>query len=171
MHSKAGVEGNSTKRIARLVVTLATCAMAIAYGSAFMPHGAPAWASWLLALGIPAALGGIMVLGATRERGGVGKLALPFAFVIVTLAVGFCLVLGLPANEGPGSSLFLGLPLRAAIVIYGIGLMPIVVLPVAYALTFDTQTLNAEDVERVKELGRIRNEATNPESKTVEASW
>jgi hypothetical protein len=49
--------------------------------------------------------------------------------------------------------------------------MPIVVLPVAYALTFDTQTLNAEDVERVKELGRIRNEATNPESKTVEASW
>lgn len=170
MDSRLDVEGNATKRIARLVVTLATCAMAIAYGSAFMPHGAPVWASWLLALGIPAALGGIMVLGAAR-RGGVGKLVLPFAFVIVTLAVGFCLILGLPANEGPGSSLFLGLPLRAAIVIYGIGLMPIVVLPVAYALTFDTQTLNAEDVERIKELGRLRNEAAKSESKTAEPPW
>lgn len=170
MNKWGSIGSNSTKRIARLVVTVATCAIAIAYGSAFMPKGAPVWAAWLLALGIPSALGGIMVLGAARERGGVGRLAIPFALVIVTLTVGFCLALGLPANEGPGSSLFLGLPLRAAIVIYGIGLMPIVVLPVAYALTFETQTLNAEDVERVKELRRLRNEAANAESKTTENS-
>ena len=164
----AGVESNATKRIARLVITLATCAIAVAYGSAFMPNGAPVWASWLLALGIPGALGGVMVLGAARERGGVGRLAIPFAFVIVTLTVGFCLALGLPANEGPDSTLFLGLPLRAAIVVYGIGLMPIVVLPVAYALTFETQTLNSEDVERVKELGRLRTAAANAEIKEAE---
>jgi hypothetical protein len=169
--SKADVGSNSTKRIARMVIALATCAMAVAYGSAFMPKGAPAWASWLLALGIPAALGGIMVLGAARERGGVGKLAIPFAFVIVTLTVGFCLALGLPANEGPGSSLFLGLPLRAALVIYGIGLLPIIVLPVAYALTFETQTLSAEDVERIREIGRARNEAANEESKVADTPW
>jgi hypothetical protein len=164
----AGVESNATKRIARLVITLATCAIAVAYGSAFMPNGAPVWAPWLLALGIPGALGGVMVLGAARERGGVGRLAIPFAFVIVTLTVGFCLALGLPANEGPDSTLFLGLPLRAAIVVYGIGLMPIVVLPVAYALTFETQTLNSEDVERVKELGRLRTAAANAEIKEAE---
>jgi hypothetical protein len=156
---------NSTKRIARLIIVLAMCAMAIAYGSAFIPTGAPVWAPWLLALGIPSALGGIMVLGAARERGGVGRLAIPFAFVIVTLAVGFCLALALPANEGPDSKLWLGLPLRAAIVIYGIGLLPIVVLPVAYALTFETQTLNSEDVERVKELGRFRANAMDTGSK------
>jgi hypothetical protein len=161
-------DSNATKRIARLVITLAMCAIAIAYGSAFMPNGAPVWAPWLLALGIPSALGGIMVLGAARERGGVGRLAIPFAFVIVTLTVGFCLALGLPANEGAESILYLGLPLRAAIVVYGIGLMPIVVLPVAYALTFETQTLNAEDVERVKELGRLRTDAANAEIKEAE---
>lgn len=166
--SNARVESNATKRIARLVITLATGAIAIAYGSAFMPNGAPVWAPWLLALGIPGALGGVMVLGAARERGGVGRLAIPFAFVIVTLTVGFCLALGLPANEGPDSTLFLGLPLRAAIVVYGIGLLPIVVLPVAYALTFETQTLNAEDVERVKELGRLRANAANAEIKEAE---
>ena len=49
--------------------------------------------------------------------------------------------------------------------------MPVVVLPVAYALTFDTQTLNAEDVERIKELGRIRNETANSESRTAETPW
>ncbi|HVT05402.1 MAG TPA: hypothetical protein VHL58_18725, partial [Thermoanaerobaculia bacterium] len=125
-----------------------------------MPMGTPVWAPWLLALGIPSALGGVMVLGAARERGGVGRLAIPFAFVIMTLILGFCLALGLPANEGPGSTLLLGLPLRAAIVIYGIGVMPIIVLPVAYALTFETQTLNSEDVERVKELARLRADAT-----------
>lgn len=164
----ACVEGNATKRIARLVIILATCAIAIAYGSAFMPKGAPVWAPWLLALGIPSALGGVMMLGAVRERGGMGRLAIPFAIAIVTLTVGFCLALGLPANEGPGSSLLLGLPLRAAIVIYGIGLMPIIVLPVAYALTFETQTLSSEDVERVKELGRLRVNGANAESKPTE---
>jgi hypothetical protein len=134
---------------------LAVGAIAVAYASAFMPGGAPGWAPWLLALGIPGALGGIMVLGAARERGGVGRLAIPFAFVIVTLTVGFCLALGLPANEGPESALWLGLPARAAIIIYGIGLMPVVVLPVAYALTFETQTLAAEDVEKVRQLGQL----------------
>lgn len=126
------------------------------------------WAPWLLALGIPSALGGVMLLGAVRERGGVGRLAIPFAIAMVMLAVGFCLALGLPANEGPESSLLLGLPLRAAIVVYGIGLMPIIVLPVAYALTFETQTLNSEDVERVKELGRLRVNAANTEREATE---
>jgi len=149
---------NQTKRVARLAITIATLAIAVGYASAFMPGGAPTWAPWLLALGIPGALGGIMVLGAARERGGVGRLAIPFGFVIVTLVVGFCLALGLPANEGPASELYLGLPLRAAIVVYGIGLMPVVVLPVAYALTFGTQTLSAEDVERVKRVGQLRAE-------------
>lgn len=151
---------NSTKRIARWVITAATGAIAAGYATAFLPGGPPAWGSWLLALGIPAALGGIMVLGATRESEGVGRLAFPLAFIVVTLASGFCLALALPANEGPQSALWLGLPLRAAVVIYGIGLLPVVVLPVAYALTFGAQTLSAEDVERVRALGQRRAAAT-----------
>jgi prepilin signal peptidase PulO-like enzyme (type II secretory pathway) len=95
-----------------------------------------------------------MILGAARGRQGIGPLKYPFAFVVVILAIGFCAALVLPATESPLSKLWLGLPARAAIVIYGIGLLPIIILPVAYALTFETQTLNAEDVERVRELAR-----------------
>ena len=95
-----------------------------------------------------------MILGAARGRMGIGPLKYLFAFVVAVLAIGFCAALAIPATEGPLSKLWLGLPTRAAIVIYGIGLLPIIVLPVAYALTFEAQTLNAEDVERVRELGR-----------------
>ena len=143
-----------TRRAARIVLIAAISSIGIGYASAFAKGGAPAWAPWLLALGIPAALGSMMVLGAARGRTGIGSLKLPFLFVFVVLASGFCLALGLPAAETKGATLLLGLPVRAAIVIYGIGLLPIVVLPVAYAITFDTQTLSEEDIARVREMAK-----------------
>ena len=145
---------DSTRHAALVALIAAVLAIAIGYAAAFLPGGTPAWAPWLLALGIPMALGAIMILGAARGRMGIGPLKYPFAFVVAVLAIGFCAALAIPATEGPLSKLWLGLPARAAIVIYGIGLLPIIVLPVAYALTFEAQTLNAEDVERVRELGR-----------------
>lgn len=152
MRHPARIPHDVTRRAARFTLVFALCAIAAGYAAAFLPGGAPSWAPWLLALGIPAALVAIMVLGAARGDRGIGALKLPFLFVFVILALGFCLALGLPANEGGGASLLLGLPLRAAIVIYGIGLLPIVVLPVAYALTFETQTLNEADIARVRDL-------------------
>ena len=95
-----------------------------------------------------------MILGATRGQRGIGPLKIPFAFVVLTLAVGFCAALALPASENPDSDLWLGLPARAAIVIYGVGLLPTIVLPIAYALTFQSQTLTAEDIEQVRSLAR-----------------
>jgi hypothetical protein len=101
-----------------------------------------------------------MILGAARGRRGIGPLKLPFLFVVAVLVIGFCAALALPATESPLSKLWLGLPARAAVVIYGIGLLPIVVLPVAYALTFETQTLSADDLERVRAVAR-ENRARN----------
>jgi drug/metabolite transporter (DMT)-like permease len=151
---------DATRRLALTALFLGIFSIAIGYAAAFDSRGTPSWAPWLLAIGIPVALGGIMVLGAARGRRGVGPLKIPFLFVVVTLAAGFCAALALPPTESVHSHLWLGLPLRAALVIYGIGLLPIVVLPVAYALTFESQTLTAADVERVRELGR-QNRATD----------
>ena len=145
---------DATRRTALVALIIGLLAIAFGYGAAFLPGGTPSWAPWLLAVGIPVALGAVMILGAARGRMGIGPLKYPFAFVVVVLAIGFCAALALPATESPLSKLWLGLPARAAIVIYGIGLLPIIVLPVAYALTFETQTLSAEDVERVRELAR-----------------
>jgi hypothetical protein len=168
---EAGSEGeivsatkrDTTREAGRIVLVLSILAIAAGYASAFAPGGTPKWGPWMLAIGIPAALGAIMVLGATRGSKGIGKLKLPFLFVFVVLASGFCLALGLPITEAKGATLLFGLPIRAAIVIYGIGLLPIVVLPVAYAITFDTQTLSESDIARVKELAAVRR-AANPEA-------
>ncbi|MDQ6872836.1 MAG: hypothetical protein M3037_12675 [Gemmatimonadota bacterium] len=142
-----------TRAAALIALCAAILAIAIGYAAAFRQGGTPGWAPWLLALGIPISLGAIMVLGAARGQKGIGSLKLPFLFVVAVLALGFCAALALPATESPLAKLWLGLPARAAVVIYGIGLLPIVVLPVAYALTFETQTLTAEDVERVRAMG------------------
>ena len=141
------------RRRAIATLFLSIIAIAISYGSAFSESGTPTWSPWLIAIAVPISLVAIMILGAARGAGGIGRLKIPFAFVALTLIIGFTAALALPATEGPMSKLWLGLPLRAAIVIYGIGLLPIVVLPVAYALTFETQTLSAEDVARVRDLG------------------
>ena len=142
-----------TRRVAIAVLFMSTAGVAIAYAIALATGAASPWSSWIAAIAIPAALTAIMIVGAARGDRGIGRLKIPFLFVALILIAGFVAALALPSAENPGSTLVLGLPLRAAIVVYGIGLLPIVVLPVAYALTFETQTLSAEDVERVRELG------------------
>jgi hypothetical protein len=144
-----------TRTLAVFVLVLSVVLIASAYVSAFAGAGTPApWAPWMFALGVPGAIVGVMVLGAARgRRGGIGRLVVPMTFVGLALACGFGLALGLPADEGASARLVLGLPVRAAIILYGIGLMPIVILPIAYAVTFESQTLNAEDIERVRRAG------------------
>lgn len=161
-HGLRPVDDDTTRRAALVALFLGLSAIGSGYAAAFSRGGTPAWAAWLLALGIPVALGAIMVLGAARGRSGIGPLKFPFVFVIAVLVIGFGAALALPATEGPLSTLWLGLPMRAAIVIYGVGLLPVIVLPVAYALTFETQTLNAEDVERVRALARLNSEIPGP---------
>ncbi|GAC1455133.1 MAG: hypothetical protein PVSMB1_04540 [Gemmatimonadaceae bacterium] len=150
----------ATRRAALIALFIAITAIAVGYAAAFVPGATPPWAAWLLAVGVPVALGAIMIVGAARGRGGIGPLRIPFAFVVAVLVVGFGATLALPSAEGPLSKLWLGLPARAAIVIYGVGLLPIIVLPIAYALTFESQTLSAEDVERVRAIAR-ENRATD----------
>jgi hypothetical protein len=155
-----------TRTVSLAALFLGVLAIAIGYAAAFSRNGTPTWAAWLLALGIPVAVGAIMILGAARGERGIGALKIPFIFVIAILAIGFCAALAMPASESAASRLWLGLPARAAVIIYVIGLLPIVVLPVAYAVTFKTQTLTAEDVARVRSLGEQYRAETEARSRS-----
>jgi hypothetical protein len=130
-------------------LALATLCIAVSYAAAFLPGGAPAWAAWLLAFGIATCMVAFMALGASRKGRGVGRLAPVFVVVFVMIAGAFALALGLPP-ERLGDALWGGLPRRAAILLYGIGLLPLFVLPLAYAFTFEEQTLSEADLERVR---------------------
>jgi hypothetical protein len=102
-----------------------------------------------------------MVLGAARGSKGIGALKIPILLVFVMLGSGFCLALALPPSEARNAALFLGLPLRAAIIVYGTGLLPTLILPIVYALTFETQTLSEGDIAKVRELGEAYRARTN----------
>lgn len=104
-----------------------------------------------MAIATSLAMVATMALGAARagqRLGGLRRLLLPFAAVLLIMLSAFAAALLLPAA---GEPLLLGLPRRAALVLYGIGVLPALILPIAYALTFDELTLTEEDVERVRE--------------------
>lgn len=131
-------------------VFFSALAIGIAYASAFLPGGTPVWAPWVFMVGMSVIMVATMALGASRS-GSIGRLWVPFALVLVVLLGGFGLVLALPPASPDDPSLWLGLPPRAAVILYGIGFVPFFLVPVAYAWTFDHLTLGPGDLERIRD--------------------
>ena len=135
-------------------VVIGTSAVAVAYASAFLPGGAPLWGAGAMVLGIALLSVGLMMLGASRRGRPLGALVWPLAFTFVVLMVGLGASLMLPASEGPGMRLWGGLPPRVALILYGVGVLPAFVLPLAYARTFRAMTLDSTDIERIRAARR-----------------
>jgi len=110
----------------------------------------------VLVMGFPVAL---MVVGVARSEklGGVG---IPFLVLLIVLQA--C-ALGMLALRGHvlDAPWIGGLPLSAAIQLYGLLLVPLLLVPLTYALTFDRFELKSEDIE---ELNRLKRESTGEES-------
>jgi len=138
-----------TRRYAIGGLFAATLFVALAYASAFLPGGAPWWAAWAMLLGMSGSMVGAMAMGAARG-GRVGRLSVPLALVFVMLVGVFGAVLAMPGVDAPDVALWLGLPPRAALVIYGIGLLPLLLVPLAYALTFDDAGLDEDAIDRIR---------------------
>ncbi|MEX0908370.1 MAG: hypothetical protein WDZ58_01295 [Gemmatimonadaceae bacterium] len=139
------------KKAAIVVLFLSMAAIAAAFATAIAAGRVPVWSAWVLAVATSLSMIATIVLGAARTGrplGGLHRLLAPFAAVLLILLGAFAAALLLPATAEP---LLLGLPRRAAIVLYGIGVLPALILPIAYALTFDELTLTDEDIERVRE--------------------
>lgn len=131
-------------------LTVSLLLAAAAYGSAFLPGDPPSWAPWALLLGLSGSLVAFMALGAARQ-GRLGVLVWPLGFVFLVLVVGFGAALVLPPVDPLEPALWMGLPVPAAIVLLGVGLLPLVVLPLAYGLTFPGAGLSRGEVEAVRE--------------------
>lgn len=141
-------------------VVVGTCAVAVAYASAFLPGGAPAWGAWAMVLGIALLSVGLMLLGASRRGRRLGVLVWPLAFTFVVLVGCFGIALALPPTEAPGARLWGGLPGRVALILYGVGVLPALVLPLIYARTFRSVTLDSADIERIRAARRAAESAS-----------
>ena len=138
------------KRLVLTLVIVSFATVGVGYVGAFFPGGAPTWSPWCLAIGTNGALMSLMALGAMRRGSLPRALVVTFVGMFVLCAGAFIVALALPANEGIGGTLLLGLPLRTAIVLYSVGVVPIFILPFAYAFTFDSNTLSDGDLDKVR---------------------
>ena len=98
----------------------------------------------LMALGTTAVLAGIAQLAAVRRGRSSPILTRAVRWVFGGMAIGFVGVLLMPAPvaEGP---LLLGLPRLTAILLLSVGGLPLLVLPIAYALAFDAEVMPRSD--------------------------
>ena len=153
-----------TKRLAISGLVISTTAIVAAYALAFIQGAATDAGAMLMVFGIATMAVSLMTLGAVRTGEKLGVLAFAFVFVFVVLMIGFTLALLLPAGDNAATRLFLGLPPRAAILVYGIGVLPVLVLPLIYAATFEERTLSEEDLDRIKAAAAAHVEAQKAES-------
>ena len=145
------------RTLIRLLVT-SCCLVALSYATAFAGAGGR-WAPWTLAIGANGVIMSLMAIGAVRHDTLPRSLVWTFTGLFALCAGAFLTALALPAAEGAGGALLFGLPLRTAIVLYGVGVVPILILPFAYALTFESSTLSEGDLERVRAAyARVRAE-------------
>ena len=138
------------KRLLVRLLVIACAFVALSYAAVFLVTPTPAWAAWTLAIGANGIIMTLMAIGAVRHDRLPRSLAWTFAALFLLCAGAFVIALAMPANEGANGALLLGLPLRTAIVLYSVGVVPIAVLPLAYALTFESSTLSADDLTRVR---------------------
>lgn len=124
----------------------------VAYASAFLPGDTPVWAGALLAAAAVLAMTGTALLAVARP--GAEVLAAVLGGGGVLLALGMVALWTIPAADPADPALVLGLPAPVAHLLYGIGLLPALAVPLVYALTFERATLSEEDLRRVRRAAR-----------------
>ncbi len=130
------------------------------YLSAFLPGPTPDWGVGSLLVGTVGALLAISLLGA-GEAPGTLRLLLPLGLVFLLLVGGVGAGLLLP-DPAPGDPLPGGLPLPAALLLYGAGLLPLLVIPLVYAWTFDATGLTRVEMEELAARARAAADGDDP---------
>lgn len=106
-------------------------------------------APWWLALGTTAVLAGMAMMGIARRGRATPMLARAAAVSCVSVAAGLVVPLVLPAPSA-GEPLLLGLPRPTAILLSLVGLLPLVLLPIAYAVAFEREVLTEDDLAALR---------------------
>lgn len=126
----------SLRDVARWAVVAGTFGIAGAYASAFGSTRLARAGEGLMAVALPVLLLGVLGLGALSRRSAPRAhritLALAFAGLALWIALGFVLALG-TSTPHVAARLVLGLPWPAALVLYGVGVVPLLVLPALFA--------------------------------------
>jgi hypothetical protein len=136
------------KSIVLSLVVLSLLIVGAGYTGSFF---SATWSPWCLAIGTCGALMSMMALGSIRRGKIAPALRWVFTGMFLFCAGCFCVALALPANEGAGGPMLFNFPLRSTIVLLGVAIVPILVMPFAWALTFDSAMLSEDDLAKLRE--------------------
>lgn len=103
----------------------------------------------ILVMGYPVAL----IVIAVSRNGRIGPLGIPLLALLIFLeacAIGMLFLRG-HVTDAPW---FGGLPLAAAVQLYGLFLTPLLLVALTYALTFDRFEMKQDDLDRLEKIGR-----------------
>ena len=141
-------EFSGMQRTGLILLVAGLVAVAIAYALVLARIGA-AEAPFLIALGASAVLAGIACLGAARRGRATPRLAAAIVVAFCAVAGGLIVGLSLPAPT-PDGALLLGLPRATAWMLLFTGGIPLLLLPVAFAIAFEDEVIDAADLERLR---------------------
>ncbi len=112
--------------------------------------------AFLLALGnallAPAAIG----MGVARQGRWARKLRVVLWIIGAVILTAMTMALLLPDS----GIIVLGFPLRVAVVLYGAGVLPLLVLPALFAVSFDDAAFSADRIARLRNL--VPDESASP---------
>ena len=109
------------------LIAMASMLLVLGYGATFWPGGVPMWVTVTFALATVAQLVAFCVLGAVTRAGRLGAAA--WGILAMGVLVGGSLVYAIVAPDlGAHEPVWLGVPRRAAVIIYGVGVLPLAVL-------------------------------------------
>jgi len=143
-----------TRSFSLFLLVLSLALVGGAYASAFLPDGWPAWAPWALLVGTVTSLLAISLVGTTPPGGQAPRrllVALGGVFLLLVGGVGAGLLLPAPGADSP---LVGGLPPGAAFLVYGAGLLPLLVVPLTYAWVFPRVGFGEGEVEALTRRAR-----------------
>jgi len=133
----------------RISLTFLAIASPVMLALFFMPWPWAEVVFAVLVMGYPVAL----IVVAVGRRQGLGPLRIPLLILLLFLeacTVGMLLLRG-HVTDAPW---FGGLPLAAAIQLYGLFLTPLLLVALTYALTFDRFEMKQNDLDRFEKIKR-----------------
>lgn len=89
-----------------------------------------------MVVAIAGTVAGALLMGAERDVRARRARALSAALVAGVILIAFGFAFLAPAMAGPTGVLWLGLPPAAGLVVYGVGVLPLLALPLVYAAGF-----------------------------------
>ncbi len=130
-----------------------------AYVIAMVVEPEHAGVAWLAVVGISTSLSGTLVIGTVRNNALTRPAMLAAWVLLLVPLLAFGAALMLPVESLP-DPLVLGLPRRAALVLLVVGVLPLFVLPLAYASDSSNDPLDAEALRALRtEAAQLRSGA------------